>query len=155
MPFLSNLDETDPTFVHDLKLSKDAVWALQKWLVSEGYTVMVKPILVRPTVEERGDYADSGDLEIVQTIECKHRLNVDFTCREDYPYKTVFVDEAQRYDRKQPKPYAYMLLNKSMTHVALIRCTSAGKWEKVKKFDKGKERIFYHCPLKYVTFRAM
>ena len=108
-------EDSDPSFIADLRKSKESVAVAAKWLSEKGYPVIVRPTFERPSVEQMDEYADDGDIEIVQRIEVKRRQQLTFTSREDFPYETVIVDACHCYDRARPKPYAYIIFNREMT----------------------------------------
>lgn len=149
MVSLSNYDATDPTFVDDLAKSQESVSVVSKWLVSLGYPVVVRPTFVRPSAEDAMDFSDCGDLEIIQRVEVKRR-HIAFTSKDDFPYKTVFVDVCHAFDKAHPKPFAYVILNEQMTYAFIVDVKSTKKlWSRVATMDTGKhrERTFYQCPI--------
>lgn len=154
--FRDQVEEHDPHFLADLRESQRAVWRVAQWLHARGLHVTVRALRERPTVEDVKYYADSGDIEIVQRIEVKHR-HLTFTCAEDYPYPTVTVDVAHAWDRACPKPQWYVILNEGLTHAAVVSGRSADQWVRVSKEDRAKQRVrtFYECPLALVCFRLV
>ena len=147
-------DQNDPTFVSDLKESKKAVSRAAEWLNTLGYPVVVRPTFVRPSAEKMSEYSDDGDLEIIQRIEVKRRLNIPFTSKEDFPYKTIIVDVCHTYDNARPKPYAYIIFNGEMDCCFVIDCKTHGEWIRSEKWDKakGRSRNFYECPVALTKF---
>jgi len=104
-----------------------------------------------------GEYGDSGDLEIMQRVEVKHRPRLTFTCKEDFPFRTLIVDVCHAYDRARPKPYAYIILNREMTVAFVVYCSTFKHWVRVRKLDtaKHREREFYEVPLDFVRVEAV
>lgn len=102
------------------------------------------PMFVSPSIDERNDYADDGDLAIQMPIEVKHR-NVDFSSLASYPYDTIYIDAKSAYDKKRPAPYAYFIVNSTMTHALVIRSSSATRWKTTTKTLNGREKVFYEC----------
>lgn len=156
MSYLETYEQDDPSFIQDLKDSQRAVMVAARWLLDKGYSVTVKPLRIRPTVEQMSEYSDDGDLEINERIEVKGR-KIDFTSKEDFPYPSIIVDVAHSWDNAKPKPAMYILFNKSMTHIALVRRGTSSKWSKVTKMDrfKNRERTFYECPIELVEFQKI
>jgi hypothetical protein len=152
-----SLDESDPTFVSDLKASHAAVLAVSEWFRGFGYPVIVRPTFIRENVERRSDYSDDGDLEIIQRIEVKHRKGLAFTSKEDFPFETVIVDTCHAWDNARPKPYAYIILNRSMSRALVVTGSTSKRWVKTRKFDThaGRERSYYECPLELTQFRII
>jgi hypothetical protein len=151
---MTSLDDTDPTFVDDLKESQRGVAIVAQWFRARGYEVTVPETHIRPNPDVRMDYSDSGDLFVKQRIEVKHR-KVDFTCAADFPYPTILVDVAHSWDRGNPKAFAYFSLNKAGTHAALILCRDTLEhWIKTEKYDPhaGRKGWYYECPVEHVQF---
>jgi hypothetical protein len=140
----------------NIEKSKDGVYKAAQWLNSKGFTVAVPPVVaVQCSYEERMKYVDGGDLFVQQRVEVKVR-NIDFTCKEDFPYKKGMLVCAQHsFDNAKPKPYAYIYLNKQMTHIALIMSSTSKQWI-VKSVKDSRYRDFvqptYECPLELVSF---
>jgi hypothetical protein len=148
-------EENDPSFIADLRKSKDAVAVAAEWLSAKGYPVVIRPTFERPSVEQMGEYSDDGDIEIVQRVEVKRRQNLTFTSKEDFPYETIIVDACHCYDKARPKPYLYIIFNREMTAAFVVDVKhTLSQWQRVMKRDrfKGRNRVFYECPLSAVSF---
>jgi hypothetical protein len=156
---MGDLERDDPNFVEDLKNSHAATLTAAEFLQARGFHVEVNPLAVRPTVEERHKYSDNGDLwatriEDRKRIEVKHR-GFDFTCADDFPHKSgLFVDEARLWDRANPKPTAYIIMNRKQTVAVIVTADTSDKWRLVERLDREKHRVrkFYECPLDAVKF---
>lgn len=146
-------EENDPSFEEDLRQSQVAVEVATKWLSRRGYPVIVRPLSVRPTVEEMNDYSDDGDLEILQRVEVKRR-SISFTSASDYPYPTIIVDVCHTFDRASPKPFAYIIFSSDMKHAALVESRTSKSWTRSRRLDrfKKRERRFYECPVSLASF---
>jgi hypothetical protein len=149
-----NYDVSDPSFLADLRESQESVDRVAKWLREKGYPVVVRPTFERPDPTQMSNFSDSGDLEILQRVEVKQRKSLTFTSRDDFAYPTLIVDACHCYDNARPKPFAYVILNRSMTAAFLVPNASRSHWLKIKKYDrfKGRERCFYECPIEHVQF---
>lgn len=154
---LAHYEQNDATFIDDLKESQQYVWRAAQWLSTLGYNVTVRPVQIRPHVGQMSEYADSGDLEIIQRVEVKRRPSLRFTCREDYPYPTAIVDVAHTWDNARPKPYAYIVFNGDASACLVIKGATSRHWVKTVKHDRAKsrERTFYECPVEYCQFYQM
>jgi hypothetical protein len=155
---VDNNKENFKRFVEHLDDSHAGVWTVANWLNSRGNTVIVPPTTVAKSYEDRLNHVDGGDLFIQQRIEVKVR-NLDFTSRDDFPYKDgMLVCAKHSYDNASPKPYAYIYLNKAMTHVALIMSTTSKHWT-VKDVKDSRyvesNQLTYECPLEWVIFSKM
>lgn len=147
---LDDYDETDPSFIADLRKSKEAVAVATKWLSDQGYPVIVRPTFERPNVEQMSEYSDDGDIEILQRVEVKRRQSLTFTSKDDFPFETLIVDVCHCYDKAHPKPYAYIIFNREMTRAFIVNVRETRSlWKRVKKKDrfKGRMREFYECPI--------
>lgn len=146
-------DVQDPTFIADLRKSKASVDVVSRWLASKGFPVIVRPTFERPDPSKMGEFSDDGDLEIIQRIEVKQRPNLDFDSIESFPYPTLIVDACHCYDNAKQKPYAYFILNRTMStaFVVYVRETKA-QWIRTTKHDakKQRDRDFYECPIELV-----
>ena len=100
------------------------------------------------------EYSDSGDLEILHRVEVKRRPSMDFSGADNFPYRSVIVDACHCYDRARPKPYAYVILNSSMSSGIVVECRTFPHWVRVTKTDraKGRDREFYECPIDLCRF---
>ena len=144
---------SDAAFLARLRDSKQYA-TLAAHILSKWYPVTIRPTYERPDVLQRAEYADQGDLEIIQIVEVKHRPELHFTCRADFPYPTIIVDQASSYDKKKQKPYMYMILNADCTHYAIVRGDTKKHWtegETVNKFN-GMKVLYYYCPVQLVNF---
>lgn len=151
-------ERDDPNFVADLTESHKAVEKAAAWLRNKGYPVIVRPTFVRPDVSERGEYADDGDIEILQRIEVKRRISMTFSGEGDFPYDTLIVDACHCYDKANPKPYAYIIFNRDMTAAFIVDVKSTRRhWQRTTRADRQKARVreFYECPVSILTVERM
>ncbi len=150
-------EATDAAFLNRLRESQQFTTLAAHILSGMGYPVTIRPVFERPDVMKRAEYADNGDLEIIQTVEVKHRQELDFTCREDYPYPTIIVDMASSYDKKRPKPLMYIIFNSQATHYALVMCRTVRQWRRVRRRSglNGVTSDYYECPINLVEFREV
>ena len=155
---LSDYDKNDPSFIDDLRKSKDAVAIAARWLSASGYPVIIRPTFERPSAEQMSEYSDDGDIEIMQRVEVKRRQGLTFTSKKDFPYETLIVDACHCYDKAHPKPYAYIILNREMTKAFIVNVRETHSlWKRVEKNDrfKGRMREFYECPISAVQCVSM
>jgi hypothetical protein len=156
MPTDQENEQNHQDILVNIENSKTGVQRVAAWLNEKGYTVTVPPVVaVQCSYEERMSHIDNGDLFIHQRIEVKAR-SVDFTCAEDYPFKTgMYVCAQHSYDNAKPKPYAYVYLNKAMTHAAIIMGSTHKQWEVTMVKDSRYKDFFqptYQCPLEAIKF---
>ena len=145
----------DQSFIRDLSKSREAVndfAARARW---RGVQVWLPPEVLRPDAASRRQYADDGDLMIQGRIEHKVRTNLKWTCREDYPYPTVIVDEVYKEDAKSDRPVLmYVIEDKTRTHAAIVYGWTRGEWTVERMHDpiQRRECEFYTVPKHRVRF---
>lgn len=145
-----SLDKIDPTFVDDLEASREAVEVVAEWLRRQGYgTVYVPPTRVRPDTASRMSYSDVGDIEVTHRVEVRRRF-IDFTGTDDYPYPTLFVERCSKIDHADPRPWAHITLNRSMTVALVVMGWTHPEWIRTTRFLNGRNKEIYECPLKLV-----
>jgi hypothetical protein len=146
----------DERFRQHLEDSKFGVQVIADWFTMNGYAVRLPPVRVCKNHAEWKAFADDGDLFIESRIEVKH-LGVDFTCREDWPFGEKFIVCAKHsWDRAQPKPQAYYVLNKQASHLAIVLGRTSNEWFVEERRDSrydDVEQSFYFCPLDKVIFK--
>ncbi len=150
-------------FLESLIRSSEGTLAIAKMFIDTGIDVLVAGIKKAPSRAEYKKYQDAGDMFIRKgglwnKIETK-RLSVDFTCRQDWPFKGNFIVCAKHsYDLAKQKASAYIISNDKMTHVAVVRNSSQSKWLAAVKQDsryKNYKQEFYFCPIELVEFRRI
>jgi hypothetical protein len=151
-------DESNAKFVRDLQESTASVELVAGWLRSRGHKLRVNPIRIRPSFEERRNYSDSGDIILLdpeRRVEVTHR-KLRFTCRSDFPLDALFVEKVAKYERRSPEPYAYVALNKPMTHAAIVLCSTRPNWFVDSWHDDclvpGQRYPCYACPKEHLSF---
>ena len=145
--------KTDTQFLTDLESSRRNVWRFASIQKAAGVDIVINPATTRPDATVRGDHADDGDMELRIRVEHKVR-NIDFTSREDFPYKTLIVAEVYSIERQNGKPFVYVIESRSGSHAAVVYSRSMHKWSKVRRWDaaQGRECEFYEAPLESVRF---
>jgi len=153
---LRQMEEDDSGFKDDLIESHEYVWMIARWLNARGHNAVVRALRIREKIEEMDEFADQGDLEIMQRIEVKRRL-FEFSSIKTYPHPTAIVDVCHTWDKARPKPYAYFILNKGATCFLLIKGATSKHWKRETFYDKTKkrERTCYFCPLEHVSFHKL
>lgn len=152
MTDLSDIEDGDPHFLRDLQNSQPAVQKAAQWLSSLGYPVTIHPTFERPSIEEMAEYSDQGDLSVHHRVEVKQRLDITFTCVEDFPFDSVIVDVCHAWDKARPRPSFYIIWNRELTAALIISRKTSRYWKRVRKLDrkKNREREFYECPMEHV-----
>jgi hypothetical protein len=149
-------------FIKHLNESSKAVFKVAYYLHQKGLDVNIPAIRRCKSHSEWKEYKDDGDLFISKggkdyRIEVKARSS-DFTDGTDWRYDDFFVCASHSYDMAEKKPYAYFILNKNRTHVAIINSDTHSSWNVVKKKDRRYENMvqsFYTCPLGLIKWEKI
>jgi hypothetical protein len=132
--------KSDSDFLASLSASRRDVNAFAEKMRSRGITVVLPEESTRPDASQRMLYADRGDMTVEMRVEHKVR-GIDFTCREDYPYETVIVDEKYKVDLKAGIPLAmYVIENRSRTHAAVVYGWTKNRWTTESIYDAKQRR---------------
>lgn len=145
----------DPRFLGDLAHSRRAVNEFANKLRSSGIQAWLPPERTRPDSTVRHEYSDSGDIMVQGRVEHKVRTNISFTCRDDYPYPTVIVDEVYKEDSKSGDPVlAYVIENSRRTHAAIVYGWTRDRWTVESRMDpiQGRMCDFYVVDKRLVRF---
>ena len=132
-----NLDR----FNAHLTESRSSVNLFAAHMFKQGYKTEQPEERGTPNYDDRMAYRDDGDLftrikgKRVR-IEVKARGNIEFTCAADYPYPTIMVCAAHSWEMADPKPWLYVILNRSRTVAAYIRGDTQPEWWVETKQDK-------------------
>ncbi len=140
-------------FLKYLEKSKDAVWAVARWLGEHGHTVQVNPTFAAPTVGVRDLYRDNGDLFVSLRVEVKERT-LSWTSKEDFPYPTIFVCKQKAYDETVDKPFCWVCLDNDRSHAAIIYHATKEHWKVREVYDSRFKHTYqaYECPKQFVHF---
>jgi hypothetical protein len=133
-------------FVRDFENSHKSVFLVARWLRAAGYMVKVNVPTLRADESQRFNHTDTCDIELIQGVEVKQR-GIHFTCVNDYPYQSIFVDEKYKVDERIKQTKAYVVVNKLGTHAAIITTDTRPRWVEVTKPDKYQQRTctWYAC----------
>lgn len=137
-----------------------AVFAIAWYLHLAGDRVITIGARVhRPAGGNPADYGDAHDVTVTfrgsqnsRRYEVKWRV-LAFTCCDDYPFPTIFVDRSAKADKSEPA--GYYIVNKSMTHAAFIFTATKPQWlGPMTVFDKtkGYDVTVYACPKELAQF---
>ena len=137
-------------FVRDFFNSFGSVFIVGSYMQRLGFNVTVPVPEVRPNESERMKFMDDGDLLVTMPVQIKHR-SLNFTCQEDYPYKTIFIDEAYKV---KPDTFMYVVVSKDKKHAAIIGRETRRFWVTEKIYDKHQKRDCENlaCPKEHSKF---
>lgn len=106
-------------FESRFRASRNAEMVVALHLLNGGNTVQLPKRKLTPSFADRAKFYDSGDIYANgKRIEVKH-LKHDFEF-EAWPFPDAAICAKKSYDRADPKPAFYCLVNQSMTVMALI-----------------------------------
>lgn len=98
---------------------------------------------------------DDGDIFVFvkgqkYVLEVKS-LSREFTCIEDFPYKTIIVDMEENFDKKKHHVTAYVYISQKTEAMFVISTTSKKYWTKEYKKDtkRGYTKNFIFAEKKY------
>ena len=146
--------KTHDQFIADLQSSRQIVNDLALAAQEQGFEMLIKPSSTAPDKASRMQHVDKGDAVLIGHVELKHRPDLSFTCRADYPYPTVMVDE--RYKVTDPV-LQYIIVNGPRTHAAVVYGWTRKHWVIESKYDRkaGRQAEFWCCPPQLVRFCAV
>jgi hypothetical protein len=144
-------------YTRDLLASLPAVLAVAGHIVLSGVDVTIHGMRFAGRKDDKIDFVDPGDIKTARGwIDVKHRMNLDFTCREDYPFKTIYCGQWRPHDEGEI-PYRTIVCNKPLTHFALIKRSSRPLWlrEDVPNSREGCVRPSWACPIELAEFHEL
>lgn len=122
-------------------------WLAQRW-TEMGLPVTTTPLSVRPSVEERAAYSDSGDLMVGRfKVEVKSR-SLKFSAPFDFPFSTVLVCAANRLGEwEKNRPTAIAVISRPRLSVVVIPFSTRARWTQGRQIDgvRGIEYDAVYC----------
>lgn len=162
------VDKADhQVFVDRIFYSYQAVFIASLVCNRQGYYTMQPPFRIKGEDEDYRDYADCGDLHISKTgkdpwdiIEVKHSKKINFTDRDSWPYRNIFVCSKYSMDQKDVAPHSFMILNEPLSHMIIIPVAKTFKdWFVHPGYDDSrKQKYDIHVIEKYhkdIVFKSV
>ena len=154
--------ETHKKFLSHLDDSTEAVFIVALHLYNKGLDVRINAMQKAKSHKEWKSCKDDGDLYVYKNNK-SYRIEVkgsgsDFECAKDWKYNSFIVCAKHSYDQAEPKPYAYMILNKERTHVAIVKTSTKNKWYSEYKMDRRYDNYgqeFYFCSTVIIEWRKL
>lgn len=141
-------------FTDQLASSYQTVYSVAHWLTGKGYSVTMPKRAVAASAKDASTYVDEGDLFLHLRLEVKRR-KLDFTCKEDFPFPDIMVCSRNSYDRADPKPFTYYMVNKAGSHAAIVRSSTSKNWT-IQTTKDGRrvnyQQEIYYCPVELLEF---
>ena len=128
----------DPHFNEKLEQSCDAVCKVGLMLLKQGKSLQLNAPRYQKPSQDLSDVLvpDDGDIWIVsdwpiKRVEVKHQQNPKsiWTSAEDYPWDNLIIYSKPAWDRMVPKAEAIYILNKPMTHAAVVAGDTWQDWQ--------------------------
>jgi len=146
---------SDQLFRERLSKSKEGVRIVAEAFKAFGLDTLIHPTLCRPSIEQRKEYSDGGDIEVRFRVEVKRRHNIDFSSRDDYPFPTIHLDKSKRVDQLGKHTlFAYVVLNDKGNCMAVCGRETMKHWVKENRYDSiaGCQDEVYACPKDQAKF---
>jgi len=151
-------DEQHQGFLGRLTGSSAAVFAFGLHLHRRDFRIEIAPVIRSPNAASNVNFVDSGDLFILTPgkrtrFEVKG-IRTDFTCRKNWPYPHLFFSNAPAVKRANGKVFAYVVINRRLTHGALVRRTTHESWyeQPCIPSNTGIREVNCCCPLQLVEW---
>ncbi len=148
-------------FLNRLDASRKSTFLVAEYLHRAGYNVEIPAFDYRDENSNWEDHVDDGDLFIwkkrdeIKRIDVKH-LSMEFTTRDTFKFKHLFVADVSAVKRANPFPLAYITVNNSCSHMAIIWGKTKENWEEYDVYAKNTDKMItvMRCPIEYVDFRS-
>lgn len=128
--------ENEQLFLSELKTGRKWEMWFAKLLLEYGITVQVPQFAFRKDMSEVPDYADRPDVVANgKVLEIKSR-RLSFTCPEDYPFDSIFVDTQKSWDQKEGKPFAIVVISQETKGIVVLSNKQSDQWKTETKFDR-------------------
>lgn len=148
-------------FLKRLDASRRSTFLVAEYLHRAGYNVEVPAFDYRDENSNWEDHVDDGDLFIwkerdgIKRIDVKH-VSMEFTTRDSFRFSHIFVADIRAVERANPFPLAYITVNNSCTHMAIIWGKTKKLWEPYDVYASNTDKMItvMRCPVQHVDFRS-
>lgn len=116
-------EENTEDFRARWKGSHAVVEMVAMMLLRQGLWVQILPQKLTPSFEERHKYSDNGDLKIFaenQELICEVKGSGYEFKDGKHPYETAFICNKWSFDKADPKPSYYLIVDKARENVAVF-----------------------------------
>ncbi|NJO18643.1 MAG: hypothetical protein HC877_23825 [Thioploca sp.] len=95
-----------------------------------GLDVQMPSLEIRKDgIEQAAPFFDSKDLIVnKKRIEIKSRKEI-FTSPNSFPYKTAIVDTVKKFDGREDKPFAYVMISRFTGCMLWVSCENPKEWD--------------------------
>lgn len=147
-------------FINRLDKSRYSTFLMAEYLHKKNWDVTVPAFIYPKPNDNWEDNVDNGDIYISKNGGPSHRIDVkhvgvDFTCKDDFPFKFMFVADIRSIKRANPFPLAYMVLSKNANGLGIVWGKTKSLWEPHEVFASNTQKMItvMRCPVEYVDFR--
>ena len=148
-------------FLSRLDASRKSTFLVAEYLHRSGYNINIPAFDYRDENTNWEDHVDDGDLYIWKEHEDPHRIDVkhvsmEFTTRESFRFLHIFVADIRAVERANPFPLAYITVNQSCTHMAIIWGKTKEHWVPYDVYASNTDKMItvMRCPVEHVDFRS-
>jgi hypothetical protein len=142
------------SFEQRLAESRSRVNSWAKLMEDQGHRVYLPPDRLAPRHEDWRAFQDPCDIKADMRLEHKGRT-LAFTCKEDFPYADVIVNETYKIEGQESWPaLMHIMASEDGEHAAVVYGCTKKHWFKKWSWDKVQKdwRLNWHCPVRYVRF---
>jgi hypothetical protein len=144
-------------FLQRLSDSRDAVFAVARWLSRHGEDVEIPAIKFAPAAAAADDFVDAGDVFATRAgrrrlIEVKGSRHF-FISR--WPFQDhFFLAQAAAVERRKGAVAAYVVVSAGLRHAAYVRGDTAERWyvHEARAANTGNIERVYACSPSLATF---
>jgi hypothetical protein len=132
----------DESFIQRFNGSSRAENAVGIYLLLQGNTVRINPKKLRAKWEDRYKFKDRGDLIVNNhRVEVKG-LSLEFEMNQ-WPFPKTLICSKFSFDRAEPRPDYYFLVNKAMTVAAIVDVKNTmHKWFVINQRDPARGEVY-------------
>jgi len=153
------MEKNHVKFLKHLEDSSLSVFIIALYLYNKGLDVRINALKKAKSHKDWKKYKDDGDIFTYKNgneyrIEVKG-LSCDFTSDKDWVFKDFIVCAKHSFDNSIKKPYAYFILNKKRTHLAIVKTETKDQWSVVSRKDNRYDNVsqqFYTCPFNIIKW---
>lgn len=142
----SNWLQNDALFLQELQKGRRFELMLALQLLEQGLIVQAPTQINTDPKRDRSDYLQQHDLIVSphwaarpRVLEVKSR-DLKFTCPQDYPYESAYVDTLAGWKRKDPKPVEIVIVSQ-ITGSAVVCPVSSQKVWRIQEFHDFQRQI--------------
>lgn len=148
-------------FISRLDASRKSTFLVAEYLHKRGFSIRIPAFDYNENNEPWEEHVDDGDLYIWKTPETPFRIDVkhismEFTTRDSFKLSHLFVADIRAVERANPFPLAYITVNSSCSHMAIIWGNTKKHWVPYDVYASNTDKMItvMRCPIEHVDFRS-